>query len=56
MSSPAFKFSDELVAQQMLGAVASAIHQTINLCSDPLPQHDRNGNVTKLTFQGEWAK
>ena len=38
--SRAFKFSDELVAQQTLGAVASAIHQTINLCSDPDQLHE----------------
>jgi hypothetical protein len=34
MSAPAFKVSDELVAQQTLGAVARAIHKAINFCSD----------------------
>jgi hypothetical protein len=33
MSAPAF--SDELVAQQVLGPVASAVYEAINLCSNP---------------------
>lgn len=35
MSAPAFKVSDELVAQQTLGAVARTIYEAINLCSNP---------------------
>jgi hypothetical protein len=40
MSAPAFKVSDQLVAQQTLGAVASAIHEAINLCGDPGQLHE----------------
>jgi hypothetical protein len=35
MSAPAFKVSDELVAQQAAGAVASVLHKAINLSSNP---------------------
>jgi hypothetical protein len=35
MSAPAFKVSAELVAQQTVSAVASAIHEAVNHCSNP---------------------
>jgi len=40
MSAPAFKISDELVAQQTLGPVASAIYEAVNLYSDPDQLHE----------------
>jgi hypothetical protein len=41
MSAPAFTVSDELVAQQTLGAVASVFHEAINRCGDPDQLHER---------------
>jgi hypothetical protein len=40
MSAHAFKVSDELVARQALGVVASAFYEAINLCSNPDQLHD----------------
>jgi hypothetical protein len=47
MSAPAFKISDELVAQQTLGAVASALYEAINLCSNPDQLHE----TTRLLWE-----
>ena len=40
MSAPAFKVSDQLMAQQTLGAVARVIYEGINLCSNPDQLHE----------------
>jgi hypothetical protein len=48
MSAPACKISDELVAQQTLSAVASALHEAINVCSNPDSCTRRRGCFGKL--------
>ena len=53
MSVPAFKASDQLVAQQTLGAVASAIHEAVNFCSDPDQLHDTARFLWKAYGAGE---
>jgi hypothetical protein len=40
MSSPAFKISDELVAQHRLGAVACVFHEAVGLCGNPDQLHE----------------
>jgi hypothetical protein len=47
MSAPALTVSDELVAQQMLGAVASALHEDIGLCSNPDQLEDAGRRLWK---------
>jgi hypothetical protein len=53
MSAPAFNVSDELLAQQMLGAVASAIYEAINRFSDPDQLHETARFLWKAYAAGE---
>ena len=53
MSALAFKVSDQLVAQQTLGAVANAIHEAINRCSDPDQLHETARLLWKAYGAGE---
>jgi hypothetical protein len=53
MSAPAFKASDQLVAQQTLGVVASAIYQAINLCSNPDQLHETAQRLWSAWGAGE---
>src|ERR1700731_2197970 len=53
MSAPAFKVSDELVAQQALRPVASAMHEAINLCSNPDQLHETGLRLWEAWGAGE---
>jgi hypothetical protein len=49
MNAPALaKLSDELMAQQTLGAAATAIFEIVNLCSDP----DQLDEMSRLLWKG----
>ena len=51
MSAPALKVSDELLAQQALGPVASAVYEAINLCSNP----DQLDDTARMLWQAYGA-
>ena len=53
MSAPAFKASDGLLAQQTLGAVASAIGDDINLCSNPDQLHEMARRIWSVWATGQ---